>query len=329
MKIRVGLIGIGYMCQKHLKVLSQFEDVEIKFLYDPDTLKQDEVAVEFSNLFISTNLIEYLNQVDAVFITSPTSSHFYYLKLLLEGEVPYIFVEKPMTATYEEAKKVIDIQSKSQSKIYVGFIERFNPAFIVLTEVFNNEFLISVDFLRSNSSSARIKDVDVVSDLMIHDIDLAIFLNGAVSKVMAEGYYKDGQIAHCNAILVHHNGSISRLQASKISPYNERNVKITTEFANIECDLLNKSLNVIKKISINESEENSKIQSRVDKYDLPKEESLMLEVFSFIGACQGQFDPRLASSWDGLKASEVCEVIQSRCRETFRKGEIERRISSE
>ena len=101
--------------------------------------------------------------------------------------------------------------------IQCGFIERFNPVVSELKRVLENEEVINIDFSRTNRLSSRITDVDVVLDLMIHDIDLALYLNGPVKSVVAHGKEEHGLVAFASALLHHENGSLSRVLASRMT----------------------------------------------------------------------------------------------------------------
>jgi hypothetical protein len=175
--LRVGLIGLGKMGRNHLRVLSMLKGVELAFIADTDgDLAQKTAALH--GTVGAADPTPLLNTVDAVVICTPTVTHGDYIKLAA-AHVKHIFVEKPLAATLEEAREIAAFAKSNSLNIQVGFIERFNPAVQALQVVLGkSERLISLDFTRTNKVSARITDVDVITDLMIHDIDLALYLNG-------------------------------------------------------------------------------------------------------------------------------------------------------
>jgi predicted dehydrogenase len=309
--VKIGIIGVGFMCRNHLRVLSEMNTVEIVFLFEPNSEPAANIAEKYNNIKISQGLDYYLTKVDAVIITSPTSTHFDYL-LKLIGKVNYIFVEKPLTATYFEARKIIELQKNSVTKIYTGFIERFNPAVLDLKPIVENSNVINIDFTRTNQSSARIKDVDVVADLMIHDIDLAIYLNGEVESVHASGYQIDGMLSFCIANLKHNNGSLSRLLASRLTHVNERSIKINSEDSFISCNLLQKEVSKTTRLNPSRNEKNiPNIDSTIEIIKVNTSiDALTLELKAFIEVCKGGFNQILANSWDGYKAAMICDIIQ-------------------
>lgn len=241
--LKIALLGLGKMGQNHLRVLANLPDVKIACIYDNNIELTQKLACEYKVNFIKEpeNLKDF--KLDAIIIATPTFTHYDYIKLASKY-VKNIFVEKPLCANFSECKEL----KLKNHKIQTGFIERYNPAFVELKEIIEQKTKKTngkkfIKFTRSSFGSSRIKDADVISDLMIHDIDLALHLNGKAKCVFACGFGTE-QIDLAKAVLKHKNGAISTLFASRITHKNER--KITTDFADffIECDLLNKELSI-------------------------------------------------------------------------------------
>ena len=309
--IKLGLIGLGRMGQNHLRVLSILKSVDLKFVYDYDFKKAQELANNHdTNAY--ENLDEAFNQeLDAIVICSPTSTHAEYIEKAASF-VKNIFVEKPITATLDEAKKVSKIVNDNNINLQVGFIERFNPAVAQLKNILDStKKVMSIDFTRTNKLS-RITDVDVITDLMVHDVDLALHLNGDVEKVSANGVIRNDLIVFSSAILTHKNGKFSRIQASCVTEKKMRKIEATCEDLFVDCDLLKKEITVIKQSeTFQEDGKPYKITSTHENIEVKQQEALLLELQSFISVCQGETVTINPTANDGVNAIEICDKIQS------------------
>ena len=209
--LKIGIIGLGRMGKNHLNILSTLNSVEIKFISDLNKNKYLSNDFYFSKILTSRQL----KLIDAAIISTPTSSHLKIIKKVGK-HVKNIFVEKPIAKNFSETEKIIDYAKKKKLNLKVGFVERFNPVIESLSNILkNNKKIISFDFVRAGPS--EIKDVDVITDLMVHDIDLSIFFNGKVKKIKSYGYKSDNKISHSIAFLTHYNGIVSRFIASRIT----------------------------------------------------------------------------------------------------------------
>ena len=177
-RTKVGLIGLGNMGQNHLRVLSMLKNIHVEFISDVDKERGEKLAKKYDVRFVS-DITEAVKNVDSLVIVTPTSTHYEYINKVSD-HVKNIFVEKPLVATLEETLKTQKLIEEKGLRVQVGFIERFNPAVIALKNTIESSKVINIDFVRTNRVSGRITDVDVIVDLMIHDIDLAIFVNGPV-----------------------------------------------------------------------------------------------------------------------------------------------------
>ena len=166
---------------------------------------------------------------DGVIIVTPTFTHFDYIQKVSD-HIKNIFVEKPLTDTLDTTQIIVDAARNKNLCIQVGFIERYNPAIAALRELLKNSpRIFSVDFVRTNKMSNRITDVDVVMDLMIHDIDLSLLFNGEAREVQAHGVVINGMIEYARAIITHKNGAFSTITASRITEKRIRQITATCE----------------------------------------------------------------------------------------------------
>jgi predicted dehydrogenase len=309
---KIGLIGLGNMGKNHLRVLSILNNVEISFIYDFDSNKSNKYAKEFSTISLDKFDLDIISKVDAVILATPTSTHFEYLKLLI-GVVANIFVEKPVTNTFEEAYEISKLLKLNKTFIQVGFIERFNPAVTIIKGIINEERVFCIDFFRTNKLSSRITDVDVISDLMIHDIDLAMFLNGEIIEISAYGFVNSNLIDYATVLFKHKNGAISRLEASRITECKKRAIYITTEDMFINCDLLRKEVQVSKQsITKQYIDKPYKIISSEEKIEVLPQESLLLEIQDFIkNITNSDLVSAISPVFkDGYNATEICDKIK-------------------
>lgn len=305
--VKIGLLGVGKMGQNHLRNLAMLKQVEIAFIYDVDTSLCEQLSLQY-NVKISTNLDEDLAYVDGVIIVTPTFTHYDYI-LQASQYVKNIFVEKPLTNTLESSRKIVELARKENLNIQVGFIERYNSAVAALKKVIKNSSkVINIDLSRTNKVSSRITDVDVVIDLMIHDIDLALSINGKPKKIEAHGYVKENMIEYARAIITHENGSFSNILASRITEKRIRHISATCEDMYIDCNLLSKEV-LVNKQSLEQYLDDVSITSKSETIDVRPQEGLLLELIDFITLCQGKMI-NTPNENDGLLAMEVAIEIQ-------------------
>lgn len=308
--LRVGLIGLGTMGRNHLRVLSMLKGIELAFVADADACVAERAGAAHGVVGVS-DPTPLLADVDAVVICTPTVTHADYIRLAA-GHVKHIFVEKPLAATLKEAEEVARFAQEHNLNIQVGFIERFNPAVQALKVVLGkSERIISLDFTRTNKVSSRITDVDVVTDLMIHDIDLALYLNGPARSVEAHGFSHGDMIDFASALITHENGQFSRIQASRVTDKKMRQIEATCVDMFVDCDLLRKEI-IINRQSETRQDDGlpytvSAIQEAVA---VPPQEALLSELQSFMASCRqpGTVDvPGVAA---GVEAMRICANIQ-------------------
>lgn len=307
--LKVGLIGLGKMGQNHLRILSMLKSVSLEFIYDIDVPQAEELANKYE-VSLALDLEAALNDVEAVVICTPTSTHFEYIKLVGKY-VKNIFVEKPLTETQDESRQVLAYADVRKLNIQIGFIERFNPAIEELKTILTKKSpIINIDFTRTNKLSSRITDVNVITDLMIHDIDLALYLNGPVKTLTANGVIENGMVAFANATLHHLNGSYSRILASRITDKKIRLIQATCQDMFIDCDLLRKEIIINKQSVTNQSTNQPYTISCVEEMVavLPQE-ALLNELQTFVAFCNGE-EISIPNINDGLNAAIVCDNIQ-------------------
>lgn len=312
--VKIGLLGVGKMGQNHLRNLVMLKQVEIVFIYDFDKALCEQLAMQYG-IKVSQNLDEDLPFVDGVVIVTPTFTHADYIRQVSKY-VSNIFVEKPLTDTLESSQQIVSLAKELNLNIQVGFIERYNSAVVALKNVIkNSNHVINIDFSRTNKVSSRITDVDVVIDLMIHDIDLALNINGKPKKVEAHGYVKEGMAEYARAIITHENGAYSNIVASRITEKRIRHISATCDDMYIDCNLLSKEV-FVNKQSIEQYLDNVSISSKSETIDVRPQEGLLLELMDFVKLCQGE-KVDIPTEADGLLAMEVANDVQKQIMEAL------------
>lgn len=307
MTLKVSILGLGNMGRNHLRVLSMLKGVDIAYIFDQNAESLEVLAKQYK-VPATQDADTAIAGADAVVIVTPTSTHFEYFKRCV-GKVRNVFIEKPLAQSMIEAEEIERLAKENNIFIQCGFIERFNPVIAGLKRVLENDEVINADFMRTNRLSARITDVDVVLDLMIHDIDLALFLNGPVKLVSAHGTREHGLVAFASAMILHENGAMSRILASRMTEKKIRSVQVTSANAFIDAELLRKELVLHKQSSVSQGEGKPYVVSSLEQQiEVKNQEPLLSEHQAFVAACQGNVGaevPTLQSGLDSLRVSEM------------------------
>lgn len=313
--VKIGLLGLGHMGQNHLRNLVIIKQVELAFIYDNNEALKNKLADQFK-VKAANNLEEELKSVDAVIIVTPTNTHIDYINLAVEY-VKYIFVEKPLTNNLVSTLEVTKMAKEKDIKFQVGFIERYNPAVTALEKIIkNSNNVINIDFSRTNKVRERKGNVDVVLDVMIHDIDLALHLNGKPQKIDAHGYIKNGITEYARANIIHVNGRFSNIVASRITEKKIRQISATCDDMYIDCRLMSKEV-FVNKQTVQQYIENISISSREETVHVRPQEGLLLELMDFVKLCNGSVH-EVPNEFDALNAMEVAVEIQQIILEGYR-----------
>jgi predicted dehydrogenase len=243
--MRTAVIGVGYLGRFHAQKYASLANSQLVGVADPSAAARSAVAAELK-VAAHANYRELLGQVDAVSIVTPTPLHYEVAKAFLESGAN-VLVEKPMTVTVEEGESLIQIARHAKRTLQVGHLERFNAAVQALQPVLTVPRFI--ESARLAPFKHRGTDVDVVLDLMIHDIDLILsIVRSPVVAVDAIGtsiFSKEVDIA--NARLRFANGCVANATASRVSLKTERRLRLFQDDAYVSVDLQQKVLTVIRK----------------------------------------------------------------------------------
>lgn len=258
--MKIGIVGLGRMGKNHLRVLNSLKDrIDGISIYDTDfdtmTMMSKIYDVDFY-----VDMDKFLDSIDAAIICTPTTTHSKIAMKCAEKNKD-ILLEKPVTSTIKEAEELIEYLKNKDLICMVGHVERFNPAILYLMEYLKNKSIVSITANRiSKIEKGRYFDVDVVTDLMIHDIDivLAIIKNKPINLFAASC---DENLNIATALFQFENKATANLSASRSSQEKIRELVISTADENIHLNYIESKLDFVKlcndKISIGASSEYS------------------------------------------------------------------------
>lgn len=308
-KLRVGVIGAGYLGKFHAEKYARMDDVDFVGVVDINRSQVEDVA----KMVCTDAYLDYkdlFRKVDAVSIVVPTPAHFVVAKDFLEKGVD-VLIEKPITTILEEADELIEIAKSNDLIIQVGHLERFNPAIVALYDIAKEPRFIESH--RLSIYKERCADVSVVLDLMIHDIDIILnFVRSDIKRICATGIpliSKHVDIA--NARLEFKNGSVANVTASRISTRDERKMRLFQRDAYISIDFTNCEITVVKQGKGSHSGSMPGIETK--RHLFPKGDALEDELKSFVRAVTRRESPKVTGQMgrDALKiALSIMEQIE-------------------
>ena len=222
--MKVAVIGAGYLGRFHALKYAAMEDVDLVAVVDTNEKRAKEVALEAGSRAY-TDYHDVMDVIDAASVVVPTSLHYQVARELLDAGV-HLMVEKPMTTTTHEARELAELGEQKSVIIQVGHLERYNPAIVTLMERVTHPVFIEAH--RLSGFKGRATDVDVVLDLMIHDIDIVLSLvKSPVKEIRASGVpVLTPKIDIANVRLIFENGCTANLTASRISLKDMRRIRV-------------------------------------------------------------------------------------------------------
>ena len=234
MSLRIAVIGVGHLGKHHARILSSLPGVELVAVVDTNPVRAEEVAVA-SGCRAVPDACELIGRVDAVTIAVPTALHRTVALPFLQARVP-VLVEKPMARSLDEADEMIAAAADAGVALAVGHTERFNPALAVARPLLTDPRFIEGH--RLGAFPERSLDIDVVFDLMIHDLDVVLSLvNSDVESLEAVGVpVVTNRVDIANARLRFANGCIANLTASRISRDRVRKIRFFQREAYLSID---------------------------------------------------------------------------------------------
>ncbi|MCB9073080.1 MAG: Gfo/Idh/MocA family oxidoreductase [Bdellovibrionaceae bacterium] len=304
-KTRIAVIGTGHLGRFHAQKFSQMNNVQFVGVVDVDGTRAEQVAKEVGGKAF-TKYQDVVDLVDAVTIATPTTTHFEVAKFFLE-KGKHVHIEKPLTASVREGEELCALAKSKNLILQVGHVERFNPALVAAKDKLGIPLFIEVH--RLAPFKPRSIDVDVVLDLMIHDLDVVMSLvKSPVKSVSAVGtpvLTKTYDIA--NVRLEFESHAVANLTASRVSLNATRKFRVFQKSQYLSIDFGSGEVHLTTKTG--EWVPGEEPPLSIESWNLEKGDALMAEDSAFVSAVRGEA-PCLVTGEDGLNALRVAELIR-------------------
>ena len=295
--MKIVQIGAGGWGKNHTRVLSELG--VLVAVCDADSQKSKEYGEKYSvNYYESLDELLTSEEFDGAFVVTPTSTHSEITKKLLEAK-KHVFVEKPMTYKSEDGDRLAKLAEKNKVILTCGYIERFNPAVDVVKKIVKEKKfgeLVMLEFHRENRMPLHIKDVGIIYDTSVHDIDTANWLFDDMPNVV---FARAGKIKHeredfANIMLGYKNDKVAIISSNWITPKRVRKFNAVCTDAIISSDF------ITQEITVEKSENSETIQNE-------KQEPLLLEIQSFLGAIEGK-NELIVKSQQAVNVTKIAEA---------------------
>jgi len=295
--MKIVQIGTGGWGKNHTRILSQLG--VLVAVCDADSQKSKEYGEKYSvNHYESLDELLSSEEFDGAFVVTPTSTHTAIAKKLLEAK-KHVFVEKPMTYQSEDGEILAKLAEKNKVILTCGYIERFNPAVDVVKQMVKNKKygdLVMLEFHRENRMPLHIKDVGIIYDTSVHDIDTANWLFDDMPQVV---FARAGKIKHehedfASIMLGYKNDKVAIISSNWITPKKVRKFSAVCTDAIISSDFIS------QEIIVEKNEESETVQNE-------KQEPLLLEIQSFLGAIEGK-NEQVVKSQEAVNVTKIAEA---------------------
>ncbi len=295
--MKIVQIGTGGWGKNHTRILSQLG--VLVAICDADSQKSKEYGEKYSvNHYESLDELINAEEFDGAFVVTPTSTHTAIAKKLLESK-KHVFVEKPMTYKSEDGQNLVKLAEKNKVILTCGYIERFNPAVDVVKKMVKDKKygdLVMLEFHRENRMPLHIKDVGIIYDTSVHDIDTANWLFDDMPQVV---FARAGKIKHehedfASIMLGYKNDRVAIISSNWITPKKLRKFNAVCTDAIISSDF------ITQEIIVEKDEDSESIQNE-------KQEPLLLEIQSFLGAIEGKNEHKVKSQ-EAVNVTKIAEA---------------------
>lgn len=305
--IKVAVIGVGHFGKEHARIYASDDNARLVGVCDINSLNGQSVADAHNVAFVS-DYRELIGKVDAVSLAVPTIDHHKVACRLLESGIA-VLVEKPIACTIEEADEMIEIAARNKTVLQVGHLERFNPAVTSAAHIVTQPLFFEAH--RLSIFTPRSLDIDVVMDLMIHDLDVVLsMVRSDVAEIRAAGVpILTPRIDIANARVLFENGCVANLTASRVSSERVRKVRFFQPHEYVSIDYSAQEASIV---SVKPGPEGRPdFKNRL--LEVERGEPLRLEIESFLGAVGGA--PVRTTGEEGRKALALAIGITEKIRE--------------
>jgi len=306
--MRAAVVGVGHLGRFHAEKYAANPDIELAAVVDIDAARASSIGAAL-HVPALTDHRALAGRVDCASVAVPTPSHYAVARDLLSAGID-VLVEKPLTSSVDEGKQLLELAVRGGRVLQVGHLERFNPAIRALGgRVIRPRF---IECQRLAQFGERGTDVDVVLDLMIHDLDLVLtMVNSPVRSVEAVGVpVLTPSVDIANARIRFANGCIATLTASRVSLRRERKLRVFQPDAYFSIDFDERRGRVVRR----EPDEAGQPSLTFEDLEVRESDALEEEIDAFVQAVRARQPPPV-TGWDGLRALEVAHVIRE-CLET-------------
>ncbi|MCK8516391.1 Gfo/Idh/MocA family oxidoreductase [Methylonatrum kenyense] len=303
-KLRAAVIGAGYLGRFHAQKYAALPESDLVAVVDRDGERAASVATELGCEAL-TDHRNLVGRVDVVSVVVPTRLHHAVALDMLRAGI-HVLVEKPITATLDEARQLVDTAAERDLRLQVGHLERFNPAVQALSD--RIETPLFIESHRLAPFNPRGADVSVVLDLMIHDIDIILTLVGQpVQRIDANGVpVISNDIDIANARLQFENGCVANVTASRVSQKSERKMRLFQQSGYIALDFQARSLDIRR---TGDGEQHPGIPNiESEQVSFEAGDALLTEIEAFLDSVQQGSRP-IVSGEDGLQALQTAMEI--------------------
>lgn len=303
---KAAVVGVGYLGRYHAQKYARSQGAELTAVVDVSAERAEQCAAELGVKALTDYHALPALGVQCASVVSSTSTHYEIAKYLLQNEID-VLVEKPITVRREEALELIEIAREKGRILQVGHLERFNPAFVAMKQLLTKPCFFEVR--RIAQFTGRGADVDVVLDLMIHDIDIVSHLVGKpLERLEAIGVpVLTNSFDIANARLHFEGGAIANVTASRAAFVSERTIRIFQPELYISLDYGKKKLKVYKKKEGESSADFPQIE--ISEFDIEERDALNDEINDFLGCVAERRQP-VVTGEDGLRALDLAFRIK-------------------
>ena len=302
---RVGVVGVGHLGQHHARNYAQTEGADLKYVCDTSGTQGKKIAKSFGAKY-TKDYRDLIGKVDAVSIATPTSTHFDIAKDFLDNGI-HCLVEKPICTSVGNAKELSRIATANNLILQVGHIEHFNVAVARFKEFLRVPLFIECH--RLGSFDPRVKDVGVVMDLMIHDIDIILrIVNSPIESIEATGVaILTDKEDIANARIRFKSGCIANVTCSRVTPKPMRKLRVFQDNAYISLDYRRQTMEIHRRFKhqgpLKPGEHPYYIQT--EKVRVRRKEPLKLEIDHFLDCIRQGRTPQTT----GEQATEALDVV--------------------